>query len=281
MKNSFSRLLLVLTTVVSFGLAQQVHAGALNSEPQDVAYPKMVWMQKGFNYWAYFITKKIVVDIDKIFSDIGLRPAVCGFQTKNQDIHYYHQLGQCFFNAYLQHRNQPTEKIVVYSWLQDLSGKNISSAPLKIVWHRPDQSVWTTVKQYLQMKVENTFLESAKPVSMNFIAGSFSLYFPNNNLFQEILKGSVIGQRLGPFASVTNILQATHINLTNSGQRSEKNYMIYQGQLNLELRTQDLIHIDIETDVNLAKKKRPFYIHGKTNWESANAQPFDQAARKP
>lgn len=281
MKNKKIYHLILIAFSIALVLSQTAHAGVLNSEPQDAPYPKKVWAQRGINYWGYFISKKVVVDIDKTFSDLGLSPAVCGFQAKDQNIHYYHQLGQCFFNAYLQYRNDTSEKIIVYSWLKDQSEKNISSKPMKIVWNRPDQPLWTTVKQYLQMKFEDTFLDSDKPVSMNFIAGSFSLYFPNEDVFQEILKTSSLSQKLGPFANVTELLQATHFGLVNSGNRSENNYMIYQGQLSLQLRSQDLIDIDLETDINLAKQQRPFYIHGKTQWESQQPNVTEKPMRKP
>lgn len=289
MENRISRFTLALISVATLGLSQVAYAGAIETEPQDIPYPKMVWKQQGFEYWAYFLAKKIVVDIDDTLTKIDLRTAVCGFQAKNQDFQYYHQLGECFFHSYLQHRDEPGEKIVVYSWLQDLSGRNICATPLKIIWNRPDQSAWTTVRQYLQMKFENTFLDSAQPLTTHFIAGSFSLYFPSNELFQKILNDSVIGQKLGPFTKVTNLLQATHFSLENTGRRSEKNYFVYQGQLNLQLRTQDIINIDIDTDINVAKKTRPFYIHGSSSLDIpsdvtsdvTSVAPVETAARKP
>lgn len=278
MKKNFVFSLLSVVCTLSLLLMQPAFAGVLNPEPQDAAYPKTVPAPKWFNSWAYYLTKKIVVDIDKTITDIGLRPAVCGFKALDQKIYYYQQLGQCFFNAYLQYRQKTSEKIIIYSWLKDQSGKNVSQTPMKIIWNRPDQSLWTTVRQYVQLKLEGTWFESKTPVSMSFLAGSFSLYFPDEELFKTILKKSVIAQKLGPFADVTDIIRATHFELNNSGQRSEKNYMIYQGYLTVQFRSQDQVDIDLETDLNLAKMQRPFYVHGSTQWQ---AQGHNPPVRKP
>lgn len=260
----------MILTFLPFTLWAQSPSG------QTVQAPKQVWSKSGLSYWSYWLSKKLVVDLDQDLRELNLQPSVCVFRNaKNLQDSPHYDLGRCFYEAFLQSMKTDQFAGVIYSWVKTPAGQ--SQQPIEIYW-RPPQGGWKNMLiQAFQMKFEKEiynaveFLNSKTELNIEnkvyfskFIAGEIFIVFPNDPLFHEALNQSKLSQNKLAL-SYTKKIDSLQFYLDKAKYKDGVIY--YQGQLNIIADHDDLNQLQeivLETNVNPLQKKRPFMFKGKT-----------------
>lgn len=254
--------LTILLTIRALGSEVLLPTARANT----VEYPKWIWSDSGIEYWAYWLSEKVVVNINETLLDVGVRPTACVYRDLKTHVDTpYYKLGRCFYEQFIKTLNnqdnlqRPTGKI--YFWLETDKGR--TQKPISVLWTPPRGHFWNLLVQVIQMKFEQSFnFFTDKIYFKDFLLGELVIEFPDDPLYRLAIKESILSESSVQVKIAEKVTDA-HFKL--EPKQYENRMITYSGFLNLHLYTSQekrFLDLQINTNVNVLQKKRLFNIKG-------------------
>lgn len=234
---------------------------------ETISPPKFV-KTGGIDGFIYWVTKKLLTDIDETLKKQGIDPAVCTFRPRDGSADLsYRDLGQCLMKNFEVAMNTDPQPGVIYAWIRDLTG---NFHLVEISWTPPRGGWKNFIRQVLEMKFEGAFFRMRKLIwnqeradrvnFKEFIMGELKIILPTDPTVLETLsfKGSNWAKRY--------LKDLKSLSFKLDTQSKTNGQMVYSGPMVMELRSSSndetkILSALVTTNVNILLMDRRDPMH--------------------